>query len=570
MPPAVTAIASRFALTDGLFRQPALRAGLVALPHVIALVVLYQTEDNIVSQVAFALAWGVFNCFWLVLLRRPGFAGAISLAMVALLILLSQLKLSVLMMTVNFVDVMIIDYDTIGFLLTVIPGLGRNVVIAAVVGLPALGLIWWLDPVRLHRTTALAGLAGCALGLWTLASVVPSDREDEFARGQYLSKFARSGATAVADYVTRGIFESDSEIVEHLKPSAGGTGCTPARKPPHIVMVFDESSFDAGTMPGTKLPPDYHQHFASFDGKNRAFVVEGAGGPSWFTEYNVLTGLSVRSYGRFADFVTRIAAGRVERGLPWALRKCGYKTYSFYSYLGAFLSARSFQQTAGIEHFYDAKALGADGVEPDGFFYDAAARVITENKNKDPLFLFVYTIANHFPWDYQFRPELTPGLAPYGNHPDVDEYLRRQMLSARDYKTFVQKLRTDYPAESFLVVRFGDHLPGLAMPRIEPSFDESAIGKLIKARDPRFFTTYYAIDAVNFKPADMSSALPRLDAPYLPVVVMEAAGLPLDASFAEQKRIMDRCFGQFYQCAAGAEVRRFNRLLINAGLIKGL
>jgi hypothetical protein len=68
----------------------------------------------------------------------------------------------------------------------------------------------------------------------------------------------------------------------------------------------------------------------------------------------------------------------------------------------------------------------------------------------------------------------------------------------------------------------------------------------------------------------MSSALPRLDAPYLPVVIMEAAGLPLDASFAEQKRIMDRCYGQFYQCAAGAEVRRFNRLLINAGLIKGL
>ena len=36
-------------------------------------------------------------------------------------------------------------------------------------------------------------------------------------------------------------------------------------------------------------------------------MVEGAGGPSWYTEYNVLTGLSVRSYGRFADFVTRMS-----------------------------------------------------------------------------------------------------------------------------------------------------------------------------------------------------------------------------------------------------------------------
>ena len=50
-------------------------------------------------------------------------------------------------------------------------------------------------------------------------------------------------------------------------------------------------------------------------------MVEGAGGPSWYTEYNVLTGLSVRSYGRFAESVTRFAAGRVKRGLPHALRQ---------------------------------------------------------------------------------------------------------------------------------------------------------------------------------------------------------------------------------------------------------
>jgi hypothetical protein len=36
-------------------------------------------------------------------------------------------------------------------------------------------------------------------------------------------------------------------------------------------------------------------------------------------EYNVLSGLSARSFGRFAYYVTRIAAGRVKRGLPTAL-----------------------------------------------------------------------------------------------------------------------------------------------------------------------------------------------------------------------------------------------------------
>jgi hypothetical protein len=46
--------------------------------------------------------------------------------------------------------------------------------------------------------------------------------------------------------------------------------------------------------------------------------------------------------------------------------------------------------------------------------------------------------------------------------------------------------------------------------------------------------------------------------------------VPLDPTFVEQKQILNRCRGLFYLCASGAEARRFNRLLINAGLIQGL
>jgi hypothetical protein len=65
-------------------------------------------------------------------------------------------------------------------------------------------------------------------------------------------------------------------------------------------------------------------------------------------------------------------------------------------------------------------------------------------------------------------------------------------------------------------------------------------------------------------------AIDGLDAAYLPIVLLEAAGVPLDPSFAEQKRIFARCNGLFYLCASGAEARRFNRLLIDAGLIRRL
>jgi hypothetical protein len=61
-----------------------------------------------------------------------------------------------------------------------------------------------------------------------------------------------------------------------------------------------------------------------------------------------------------------------------------------------------------------------------------------------------------------------------------------------------------------------------------------------------------------------------VDAPYLPLVIQEAAGIPLDPSFEEQKSVMLRCKGVFYACKAGAEARRFNRLLIDAGFVKNL
>jgi hypothetical protein len=105
---------------------------------------------------------------------------------------------------------------------------------------------------------------------------------------------------------------------------------------------------------------------------------------------------------------------------------------------------------------------------------------------------------------------------------------------------------------------------------VEQGLDDSAIGRRIDAADPKYFTTYYAIDTLNYQPPDLSSAVDGLDAAYLPLVILEAAGVPLDASFAEQKRIFQRCNGLFYLCASGAETRRFNRLLIDAGLIKRL
>ena len=152
---------------------------------------------------------------------------------------------------------------------------------------------------------------------------------DLFQGVNHVSSFVRSGVTTVSELMTQGWIDVDAQASDRLRAAPSET-CRTTGRPPNIIMVLDEASFDITAAPGVKVPPGYSRHFQSIDGKTRTMLVEGAGGPTWYTEYNVLAGLSARSYGRLSFYVTRIAAGRVERGLPQALRRCGYKTVSLY------------------------------------------------------------------------------------------------------------------------------------------------------------------------------------------------------------------------------------------------
>src|SRR5262252_6955947 len=98
-----------------------LRMALLATLHLAALGLLIVTETELLPRVIFLLAWGLINFLWLVVLRRPTLAAALSLALIAGLIALSQLKYALLWQTVSFVDVVIVDYDALAYLLAVVP-----------------------------------------------------------------------------------------------------------------------------------------------------------------------------------------------------------------------------------------------------------------------------------------------------------------------------------------------------------------------------------------------------------------------------------------------------------------
>jgi hypothetical protein len=550
-----------------------LRVSLIAAMHLVAVYLLASVEYGPFAMTLALLTWALLNFLALIVLGRPGVSAALSLALVAILIALSQFKYGITQLTLTFLDFLIIDRDTVSFLHSIFPQLKTQSFVLVAIAVPVMWLVWRSDPFRIRRAVSAAGATACIALITGLSIIYPEQPWEPFQGVNHISNLARSGVVSVSHLTSTGWIEADPpNMIGSARAAPLETECVPGAKRPNIVMVLDESSFDISAAPGIKVPENYRDFFKSVDGRQRTFVAESAGGPTWYTEFNVLTGLSARSFGKLKFYVTRIAAGKISRGLPQALQRCGYRTFSLYPTYGDFLSARSFQTSAGIGKFIDMAVMGvSEDMQPDRFYFDQALQLIARERKADqPMFVLVYLTANHFPWTTSYRPDLTPaGWAAPGNTAEVDEYIRRQAMTAADYASFVERLKTDHPDEPFLLVRFGDHQPAISQKLLEPKLPQAKLADRIMNHDPRYYKTYYAIDALNYKPY-MSSALETLDAAYLPLAVQEAAGVPLDSTFIEQKKIMLRCKGLFYACKEGAEAKRFNRLLIDAGFVKNL
>src|SRR5262249_19151060 len=134
------------------------------------------------------------------------------------------------------------------FFIKVNPGLVGKLALAVALATPVMILLWRAEPFRVRRSTALLGVLLCLAALAGLSLAMPTDREDEFYPHQYVSKFARSGGGGGGELADGGVLEADPATGDRLNLGIVGA-CPPGRKLPHIVMVFDESSFDVTMMP---------------------------------------------------------------------------------------------------------------------------------------------------------------------------------------------------------------------------------------------------------------------------------------------------------------------------------
>ena len=503
------------------------------------------------------------------LTRRMLFSIAVVAAVVAMIVVASDVKRHYIEMVLHAYDVVfyLTSLSTLSFL-WVDHRLHLLAIGAAFIATSVLGYtLFRADTSRVPRIISAAVLICCtALGLW--ASHAKGERRNTlfYWDNLYLSSFYASWSETL-ETLWRGQL-LDALRVQHKPLFKLPASCEAREKPPHIILIHQESVVPPSDFPSLSYDKSLDPFFKSYDGQLHRLRVETYGGASWLTEFSVLAGVSTYSFGGMRTFVQSLMQGKVHDTLPQSLARCGYRNAVFYPVPKDFVSNGRFYAATGMPEIFDFKAQGAKRYnERDRFYYGNTLKHIEGHlaSSKSPTFSFIITSATHLPYNSPYEPEINvPGGGP-GTDPEMHEYLRRLALAKMDYDEFRADLLRRFPNERFLIVQYGDHQP--VATRTLLGFDQKLTAEDVKlAPDSPGFLTYYTIEGLNYQPPPMP-AVDTLEVPYLGSVLLQAAGVPLSEAYQERLRLMAMCNGRYFTCPQKSEILGYHRRLIDSGLV---
>ena len=420
---------------------------------------------------------------------------------------------------------------------------------------------------NIRRIPALAAFVALAIAGVVISRLEGGPRHMQYTLpDQHVSSFYSSWPEAIETLVRGQLIDAAPGPLAAFDPAPA---CAPQDKPPHIILIHQESVTPPAPLKGLDYDRTLDSFFKSHDGKSHAMRVETYGGASWLTEFSVLTGAASRFFGSIRHFVQIYMAGRMDDALPTVLSRCGYTNMMFYPFLKGFFGSARFFETVGLSQIYDAREQkSVNPMESDSFYY---ANMLAEigrrmERKEGPLFIYLQTMAAHWPYDVTYWPERNVKGGGPGTQREMNEFLRRLAMAKEDYAALLKELARRFPNERFLIVHYGDHQP-LAT-RFFFGFDAEEIERInetLPDASPAF-VTYFAVDGVNYAPPALPN-IETIDSAYLGAVILEQAQLPLPPSWSERARLMRGCDGRYALCPDRQSILQFHRRLIDSGLL---
>lgn len=505
------------------------------------------------------------------LTRRLLFAGVVTSSLVAVVFLVSLEKQATMNMGLHSYDLFFyLNADTFEFLWGDYRRYVVVVLAALVVATILATLTWRFDRTRVsHLASGLTLVAAiAAAGAFERQASAEGGAFRLFTQNDsFVSAFYLSWSETWGTLVRGQLMEATART--GLPDFAGESQCTPSAKPPHLVLIHQESLVPPSLFPKLQYDRALDRFFLSDDGQLHRLRVETYGGGSWVTEFALLTGISTKAFGDMRMFVQVLMEGRLKETLPQTLANCGYRTLMLFPMRNGFVSLDRFYRSIGFSEILDQRAQGAPTTrERDRFYFQNALDAMDQHfKTSDQaLFVYIQTMASHGPYDSAYMPEEKVSGGGPGTSAEMSEYLRRAAMADRDGDFLMGEIKRRFPGEPILVVRYGDHQPSATRDMInnvwgDDSPDVGADGS------PGPFITFYAMEGNSF----VVPALPPydpLDIAYVGTIMLEAVGLPLSAAQRERKRLMLACEGRYFGCEPRSQILAFHRRLINSGFVR--
>lgn len=502
--------------------------------------------------------------------RRLLFASVVTFSLVALVLLVSFWKKSAMNMVLHSYDLFFyLNVGTIDFLWSDYRSYIVGAVSALVAATTLAVLAWRFDTTRCFRL---------ASGLVMVLAVVAAIRLEPQASADSggFNMFSQDNSFASLFYLSWGetyrtldrgqLIAAAADTALHDFAATGK--CAPLTKPPHILLIHQESIVQPSLFPTLNYDRALDPFFLSSDGQLHKLLVETYGGGSWVTEFALLSGVSTKAFGAMRMFVQVFMQGRLKETLPQTLQSCGYRTTMLFPMDKGFLSLDRFYRSIGFSEILDRKAQGAPtNRERDRFYFQNAIELMGQHfeSSDRPLFLYVQTMAAHGPYDRTYMPEENVSGGDPGTSAEMSEYLRRAAMAKRDNDFLMDELKRRFPHEPVLVVRYGDHQPSATRDLINQQWgDESPVFREGAAPSP--YITFYAVTGHNYQVPPLPD-YDLLDVAFLGTVMLETAGLPLSDAQRERKRLMATCQGRYFGCEPRSEILAFHRRLINSGFV---
>jgi phosphoglycerol transferase MdoB-like AlkP superfamily enzyme len=319
------------------------------------------------------------------------------------------------------------------------------------------------------------------------------------------------------------IERSDVALREHLQEPLRNNG-----EEPDIVVVQSESFFDPSIMKGyehSDLAPNLHRLAAQ--GESGPLHVPTYGGGTIRTEFEVLTGLSLRYFDDM-QFPYLQMNHKVVPSMVRVLRSHGYETVALHGNDPGFWNRTTAFQAMGFDRFVSRSSFPANAAIDGQYMADSAMtdEIMAQLKNAGPpQFLFAISIEAHGPYDVPPANSAERDAIPVPegvtgqNKLELQNYLYHMRHADQELGRLAELL--SHRERPTLLLFYGDHLPALTDTYNTTGFVD---GKDMLSQAG----TWLLVDPRN----PMTARHESLASWMLPGRLLEQAGVRDDAYFA--------------------------------------